>query len=348
MTKFAQYSIDLFSKLRLDGQTCYYPVGGMEVAITEERFEDLKRKLGIAMSWGTEARLVDADEACELLPLLDRRKIQGAYYVPNDGVVKAVRASEAMAREAQSKGVRFFGNTRVTGIQISGGHVREVITEKGSITADNVLICAGIWGPKVAKMAGMTLPLSPMEHLYAKTSPLQELKGETREVVHPVLRHQDRSMYFRQHGDSYGIGSYNHEPLLVDAEEILPHEKALIMPSIREFTPEHFANARNAAYELMPALKRADLVYKINGMFSFTIDGFPIVGPWKEVEGLWIAEAIWIMHSGGVGKVMAEWMVDGVPSLDLRNAMLIGSTLMRSTFRTSKRGLPSSIARCTT
>jgi dimethylglycine oxidase len=318
MTKFAQYSIELFSRLQLDDQPCYYPVGGMEVAINDERYEDLKRKLGVAKSWGTEAKLVSAEEACGLVPLLDRQKIKGAYYVPNDGVVKAVRASEAMAREAQAKGVRFIGKTKVMGIGISGGRVREVITDRDRITADNVLICAGIWGPKVARMAGMTLPLSPMEHLYAKTGPLEELKGENREVVHPVLRHQDRSMYFRQHGDSYGIGSYNHEPLLVDAEDILPHGKAPIMPSIREFTPEHFTKAREAANELMPALKKAELVYKINGMFSFTIDGFPILGQWREVEGLWIAEAIWIMHSGGVGKVMAEWMVDGVPSLDLR------------------------------
>src|SRR5271166_1827284 len=157
-------------------------------------------------------------------------------------------------------------------------------------------------------MAGITLPLSPMEHLYAKTAPLEELTGETREVVHPVLRHQDRSMYFRQHGDSYGIGSYNHEPLLIDADDILPHGKAPIMPSIREFTPQHFSAARTAANDLMPALKKTELIYKINGMFSFTIDGFPILGQWRDIEGLWIAEAIWIMHSGGVGKVMAEWI----------------------------------------
>lgn len=318
MTKFAQYSIDLFSKLELDGQTCYYPVGGMEIATTPDRLEDLKRKLGVAKSWGTDARLVPPEEACELLPLLDSKKILGAYLVSNDGVVKAVRASEAMAREAKTRGVRLIGGTRVTGIGISGKRVKDVITDKGSISAENVLICAGIWGPKVAKMIGMTLPLSPMEHLYTRTSPLKELEGEKREVVHPVLRHQDKSMYFRQHGDSYGIGSYNHDPLLIDAEDILPHGRAPIMPSIREFTPEHFSKARSAANDLMPALGKVDLVYKINGMFSFTIDGFPILGPWREVEGLWIAEAIWVMHSGGVGKVMAEWMVDGVPSLDLR------------------------------
>ncbi len=318
MTKFAQYTIDLFSSLKLDDQPCFYPVGGMEVATTDARYEDLKRKLGVAKSWGTEASLISSEQACEILPLLDQEKIKGAFFVPSDGIAKALRASEAMARNAQTKGVRFQGETKVTGIGISGGRVREVITEGGRIAVENVLICAGIWGPRVAKMAGITLPLSPMEHLYTRTSPLEELKGETREVVHPVLRHQDKSMYFRQHADSYGIGSYNHQPLLVDAEDILPHEKAPIMPSIREFTPQHFAKARNAANELMPALKKTDLVYKINGMFSFTVDGFPILGQWRDVQGLWIAEAIWITHSGGVGKVMAEWIADGVPSLDLR------------------------------
>src|SRR5690606_20176055 len=134
--------------------------------------------------------------------------------VPTDGIAKALRAAEALARGAMAAGVEFHGNTTVTGFDIRDGRVRAVETDQGRIEAEYVLICAGIWGPKVGRLAGIPISLTPVEHQYVRTGPLPELAGETREVVHPILRHQDRAMYFRQIGDSYGIGSYYHEPLL--------------------------------------------------------------------------------------------------------------------------------------
>jgi glycine cleavage system T protein len=182
-----------------------------------------------------------------------------------------------------------------------------------------VLVCAGIWGPKVGRLAGVSIPLTPVEHQYVITTPLPELAGETREIVHPILRHQDYAMYFRQHADCYGIGSYKHEPLLVEADDILNPQEAPVMPSVREFTPDHFAVAHAAAVELLPPLKGAEFSYTINGMFSFTPDGNPILGE-SEVRGLWVAEAVWVTHGGGVGQVIAEWMAEGTPSVDLREA----------------------------
>jgi glycine cleavage system aminomethyltransferase T len=117
------------------------------------------------------------------------------------------------------------------------------------------------------------------------------------------------------------VGSYQHEPLLVDAEQIRRHEDSPVMPSVLEFTPEHFAGAWESAVELLPALRGADLASKINGMFSFTPDGNPVLGE-THVRGLWVAEAVWITHGGGVGQVMAEWLADGTPSLDLRECDL--------------------------
>src|SRR5439155_18249082 len=119
----------------------------------------------------------------------------GGYHVPTDGIARAVRGCEAMASYAEARGARFNGRTKVTGIEIEGGRVRSVLTQGGRITADNVVISAGIWGASVAsRLAGLTLPLSPVEHLYARTVSLPELEGQTAEVVHPILRHQDRSM----------------------------------------------------------------------------------------------------------------------------------------------------------
>lgn len=322
MAHLAMHSVKLYSELDLDGQPCFYSVGSMEVAYTPERWQDLKRKHGWAQSWGLPAELIAPEQARAKLPLLDPATIHGAYYVPSDGIAKAVRAAEALARFAQQRGAEFYAHTPVTNIEIKHGRVQAVITPQGRIVTERVLICAGIWGPRIGRLVGVPIPLTPVQHQYVTTSPLPELAGETREIAHPILRHQDKAMYFRQHADCYGIGSYQHEPLLVDPATIRKHDESLVMPSIMEFTPEHFAQPWADACELLPALRNADLTSKINGMFSFTPDSLPLLGESMDVRGCWVAEAVWVTHGGGVGKVMAEWLTTGVPSIDLRECDL--------------------------
>ena len=322
MTEFAKQSVRLYSELELDGTSCFSPVGSMEVALTPARWEDLKRRLGYGLSWGLRGALLTPDEAKAKLPLLDASKIHGAYFVQDDGIAAALRACEAMARAAVELGTSFCGSAHVTGIEVERGRVRGVLTTEGRIASDQALICAGIWGPSVGRMAGIQIPLSPMQHLYVRTAMVPQLAGETRDAAHPVLRHQDKSMYFRQHGDSYGIGSYRHEPLLVDPEDLRSGYTGSEMPSVMPFTPEHFDAAHTAAVELLPALRGLPLVYRINGMFSFTPDGFPLIGESADVRGLWVAEAVWITHAGGVGRAVAEWMAEGTPALDLHESDL--------------------------
>ena len=166
-------------------------------------------------------------------------------------------------------------------------------------------------------MVGEVIPLTPVQHQYVKTAPIPELAGATEEVTYPIIRHQDHAMYFRQHGDCWGIGSYQHEPLLVDPDNILPYAEAPVMPSVKPFTEEHFAPAWESTTELFPALQGAELPYKINGMFSFTPDSGSVVGESTQAKGFWVAEAVWVTHGGGVGKIVAELMTTGVPSLDI-------------------------------
>jgi glycine cleavage system T protein len=127
-------------------------------------------------------------------------------------------------------------------------------------------------------------------------------------------------MYFRQEGECYGIGNYKHDPLPVEADEILSPAEAKRAPAMMDFTPEHFEVARKAGDELLPGIQGLKLTDAFNGMFSFTPDGLSILGEAPQVDGLWIAEAVWITHGGGVGNVMAEWMDEGAPRLDLREA----------------------------
>ncbi len=322
MASFARYTVDLWKGLELDGEPCANPVGSLEVAWTPERLEDLKRKAGFGMSWGIEAHVISPGEARDLIPMLSDR-ILGALHVPSDIHTRATRPAEAMAREAERNGATFHANVKVTGLGLADGRINAVHTTRGDIETDLVVSAAGIWAPRVGGMAGVSIPLSPMQHLYAVTEPLRELAGAAEEVSQPILRHQDAAMYFRQVGESYGIGAYNHEPLLVEAEDILDHEEAPVAPAEMPFTPDHFEKAKVAMGELLPALEGVALTRKFNGLFSFTNDGFPVLGESPDVRGFWSAQAVWITHAGGVGRAVAEWIVNGEPTTDLRECDIL-------------------------
>ena len=317
MSQLARYTVELYSSLSLNGEPCYQRVGGMEVAWTPERGEDLKRKTAAGRAWGIEVELLSTSEAREKVPVLSD-KILGAMFAPGDGATRQLWAAEAMATVARERGATFFGNTEVTGIDIEGGRVRGVQTTRGAVRTDAVVAAAGIWAPRIGRMAGVPIPLSPMRHQYAHTAPVPELLGETDEFKHPILRHQDMAMYLRQRADHFVIGSYRHEPLLVEADDILARGEAPEMPSMMEWVPHIFEGARAAAGELVPCLRRAELDRKVNGMFSFTADGMPLLGESADVRGFWSAQAVWITHAGGVGKVVAEWIAEGEPSIDMR------------------------------
>ncbi|MEO5884126.1 MAG: FAD-dependent oxidoreductase [Candidatus Limnocylindrales bacterium] len=332
MTRLALETVDLMRALDLDGEPCFLPVGTLEVARTAERWADHQRKLGVAHSFGIPgARLIDAEETRALVPLLDPGEILGAYHVPMDGIGKPLRAVAAMLRRAEAAGFVMAPLTTVTGFDIVAGELRGVVTDRGTIATRKVVVCGGIWGPLLGDLLRTPVPLTPCQHLYAITTPVPELAGATHEAVHPMLRDQDRAMYYRQHGDRYGIGSYQHAPLLVDPRDIRrhgtpppasvpgvnPHGETQDMPSLTPWTPEHFDAAWSEARRLLPPLATTTLDYTLNGMFSFTPDGFPVMGPSPAVRGAWLAEAVWITHGGGVGRVMADWITDGDPGFDV-------------------------------
>jgi glycine cleavage system aminomethyltransferase T/glycine/D-amino acid oxidase-like deaminating enzyme len=317
MTNLASYGVKRYSELDLDGKPCFYPVGGLEVAATPERWKDLKRRHGLATSWGVESALLSPEECGEKSPLLDPGKIYGGFYVPSDGIAKGVRISEAMAREARARGARFYGETEVTGLEVENGRVKAVETSRGRIETENILSCAGMWGPRIGRMAGAFVPLlTPMQHQYAWTTPVPGLEPVSEESDHVILRHQDHSMYFRQQGERYGVGSYRHRSMPVSPDEIGRYETRETMPSIMEFTPGDFEGPWEEARRLLPALRETEIERGINGLFSFTPDGGSLLGESREVRGFWMAEAIWVTHAAGAARLIAEWMTDGAPSID--------------------------------
>jgi dimethylglycine oxidase len=324
MCRIAQDTVRLYEGLELDGQPCWNGVGSVEIATTPARIEELKRRQGFARSYGLEGtEQLSPEQVAERIPLVDPGAILGGYFVPSDGVAKAVRIVEALASAAEARGVAFEGGVTVTGFDIEGGRIRGVQTDHGRIECERVLICAGIWGPTVGAMAGVPIPLVAVQHQLVWTDPVPQLDGETREVAHPILRHQDMAMYFRHRRDQYAVGNYRHEPIATSQSELRPPGGAM-QPSLMPFTPGDFDVAEEEAARIMPTLRGRmrpkDPSRSVNGMFSFTPDAGSIVGESADVRGLWVCEAVWVTHGGGMGAQVAEWMVNGEPGYDLAEA----------------------------
>ncbi|MFU8867579.1 GcvT family protein [Natronococcus sp.] len=350
LTKFANYSRKLYSRLEdEDGNQLYSETGGIEVARTDERMDFLQRRVEHGTAWGVpDPQLLSPEEVEEKLPLVDSDVIQGGYYSPTDGQVSGVKACAALARASMDRGARFVPHTRTEDVAVEDGEVQAVVTEHGEIECDEVVIATNIWARQLGEQLGVHLPVTPVEHQYTITEPLEELSGDqdvTKDPVYenyrevsgekadrlladpdrPILRDQDNALYFRTHGDAYGIGSYNHEPLVPDPQELGGNEEGGEQGSIHEFSDYHLNNAthpdrpdkapRQASDELLPATEGKELEHKYNGMFAESPNGLPVMGPVREYDGLWTAAAIWVTHAGGAGRALAEWMETGAPKL---------------------------------
>ncbi|WP_041832390.1 FAD-dependent oxidoreductase [Actinoplanes sp. N902-109] len=301
LTAFARYSVAKYTELG-----CFDAVGSLEVATTAARLRELHRRHGFATSWGVDATLLDAAATRERYPLLGE-DVLGGLYVGGDGLADARAACAVQARLAAGRGATFLGDHKVVAVEQAGGRVTGVHTTHGRIAADTVVSCAGFWGPLVGDLAGVPVPLLPMAHQYARSSAIAAPPAT-------ILRHQDRDLYFRSHGDHLGIGSYLHRPMPVDP--------ATVTGSILPFTPADFAESWRAAAELLPVLGGARVEHGINGVFSFTPDGFPLLGEAPQLRGFWTAEAVWVTHSAGAAQALAEWLVDGRPRTDLHECDL--------------------------
>lgn len=323
MTAFATYTVEKLKSL--DGDGCFNQVGGLEIATTPERLADLHRKQGWAISRGVPATVVGPDECARLHPLLDRDQVLGGLHTPTDGLADAAGAVVALVRRAQARGAVFRGSVRVTGIARSGGRVTGVETDAGeTVPADIVVSCAGFWGRELGRLVGMRVPLLPLAHQYARTGQVEALAGRADDELEarmPILRHQDADLYYREHHDCIGIGSYAHRPMPVSIAE-LPEVGADgpnpgEMPSMLPFTEDDFARQWEQSQALLPSLQTAKVETGFNGVFSFTPDGGPLIGESADVAGFWIAEAVWVTHSAGVARAVAQLLVDGRSELDL-------------------------------
>ena len=295
--------------------------GGFEVARTEERMEELRRRMSSAKAWGIESELVTPEQVLEKVPFLDPSVIVGGFWTPSVGVVDSLRAGTIMRERAMELGaLTVVPNAEVVGLDVEEGRVRRVRTDRGDIEAETVVIACGVWSPKIAAMAGAHIPLTPAVHQMISVGPIPVLAEQEGEISFPIVRDMDTFCYERQHGADMEVGSYAHRAILMDAEDIPSLDQAKLSPTEMPFTEDDFDPQLEQALELMPEIlgdEGAEIRYAINGLLSLTPDGAPILGETPEVAGLWSATAVWIKEGPGVGRAVAEWMTDGLPEIDL-------------------------------
>src|SRR3954468_13902137 len=320
--EMTQLTLDSMKQYREAGTL--HACGGIEVARTEERLEEFRRRMASAKAWGVEGcRLVTPAEIKELVPFVDETILLGGFYTPSVAVVDSLRFGTVMRERAQAKGAQILANTEVEGIDVEDGRVRRVRTTRGDFDADIVVIACGVWSPRIARMAGASIPLTPAVHQMIDVGPVPRFLDSKTAVDYPIVRDMDTNMYERQDGQGLEVGSYAPRPILHEPDEIPSIEESALTPTELPFTQEDFELQLEHALELVPEVlgdESVGIKYAINGLLSLTPDGLPLLGETPEVKGLWSAAAVWVKEGPGVGRAVAEWMTRGESEIDLQSS----------------------------
>jgi glycine/D-amino acid oxidase-like deaminating enzyme len=317
LARMLMYSVSLYRTLSLDGVPGYLGEGSVRLASSPARWAQIRAQADFAHTIGLEAHLLDAAETARRFPLLGAGGVEGSLYLPTDGSATATVLAGAMIRAARDAGVEFHANAKVQAIEVTNGRVRAVRTALGRVELETLVIAAGIWSPLVGRLAGVSIPLTPMQHQYAVTDPLPELRGS----VLPNLRDPDHLFYVRQRDDSLVIGGYERTPHTFRCEDIPERPD----PTVQAFDAGQFGSIIRGMERRLPGLKRVGFTKRVNGLESFTPDGEFLLGPAPEAEGVWAACgfcAHGVSGAGGVGQVIAEWIAHGDPGMDLSHMAL--------------------------
>src|SRR5688572_3412229 len=216
MTQFTLDSVRQYKELGVFTRS-----GGIEVARTEERRQELRRRLASSKSWGIESELISPARVKELVPYVEDSVILEGWHTPGVGVVDSLRAGTLMREAARDMGaLTISAQTEVTGIDVVDGRIRGVQTDRGHVNAEVVVIACGVWSPRIARMAGASIPLTPAVHQMISVGPVPLFADTVGEIAYPIIRDMDTNMYERQHGGDLEVGSYAHRPILVEPDGI--------------------------------------------------------------------------------------------------------------------------------
>ena len=320
LTKMMMYSVELYRRLREESEfdPGWTECGSLRLASSEARMEELRRQAGWAKTFGLPMELVSADEAAEMFPLISTEGVLGAAWLPTDGYLDPSQLTHALADGARQGGCEVFTNTRVVGIDVDHGRVRGVRTERGDIEAEIVVNAGGMFAAEIGRMAGVRVPIVPMAHEYLVTQPFRDRDGGNL----PTLRDPDLLIYYREEGGGLVMGGYERHcapwSLTEDGvgyDAIPPDFNGRLLEEEWDRFEEIVENSKRR----VPAMEDVKVTRLINGPEAFTPDGEFCLGE-SEVRGYFVAAgfcAHGLAGAGGIGKVVAEWIADGEPSLDL-------------------------------
>ena len=315
MSRLQAYTARLYPELeRISGQDIgLHLPGGLNIAATRERWDLLRADAARHQTLGLDTRLVGPAEIRELCPIIDTQGVLGALYDPMEGHLDPSGATHAYAKAARLHGAEIYRHTRVVGLEPSGRDTWRVVTDRGEIEAEHVVNAGGLWAREIGQLVGVELPLVPMEHHYLITEDLPELKGATREL--PIVVDLDGEMYFRQERGGVLLGVYETPatPWAADGTPWDYGDRELLPPQLDRLT-----EALEKGFRRFPTLNRAGIRRLVNGPFTFTPDGNPLVGPVPGVRNFWSACGVMagFAMGGGVGLALATWITSGEPDGD--------------------------------
>ena len=311
LTKMMMSSVELYRSLgdEVGLETGWHEVGSLRLASSEERMQELRRQAGWAKTFGLPLELISAEEAQHLFPPMSSEGVLGAAYLPTDGYIDPSQLTFALAEGARRHGAELYTNTRVTGIGTERGRVTGVETDRGTIETEVVVNAGGMFAAELGKLAGVVVPVIPMAHEYLVTKP----SGVPLDV--PTMRDPSLLVYFRGESGGLVMGGYERDPAPWGLEGIpLDFNGRLLAEDW-----ERFEELMTNALIRVPELEHAEVVRLVNGPEAFTPDGEFILGP-TDVRGFWVAAgfcAHGLAGAGGMGKLVAEWIVQGQPGLDV-------------------------------
>ncbi|MEH6404170.1 MAG: FAD-dependent oxidoreductase [Sneathiella sp.] len=313
ITQLLGYSVDLYNKLEAETGlgTGWKMNGGLRLACNKERWIEVKRQATTAQSFGLDMQLLSPKEAQDLWPLMDIGDLVGAAYLPTDGQANPSDITQALAKGARNAGATLLEDTKVLSIILEKGVIKGVLTNKGTIACEKVIVCAGQWSRELGKSVGVNIPLVSVEHQYMVTEPI---KGITRDL--PTLRDPDRLTYYKEEVGGLVMGGYEPNPIPWAVDGIPKDFHYTLLGS----NYDHFEQLMAQALIRVPALENVGVKDLINGPESFTPDGNFILGEAPELDNFYVGagfNAFGIASGGGAGMVLAEWVHKGEPPFDV-------------------------------
>jgi len=317
ISRLMAYTIRLYKEIEETSghSTGFKPSGGFYLASNEVWDDYLKRERSKARYMGLDQEFISLEEVAKKNPLIDPKRYISALWDPIDGEVDPAGVTYAFAKAAKVHGAKYYNNTLVKDTKQKKDGTWDVITDQGNINAEIVINAGGLWAREVGQMAGINLPVQPMEHHYLITEAIPEIEAMGEDKRLPVGTDFEGNIYFRQEGKGMLLGTYEQKstPWKVEGTPMnFGHE--LLEPKL-----DNIQDRLAIGFERMPALERAGIKNIVNGPFTFGPDGSPLIGPVPGLKNYWVAVGVMagFCQGGGVGKCIAEWIIDGEPSIDV-------------------------------